>query len=61
VSHDPRDYRPTGVSFKEMNHRLNELHARHLRNEHNMTLAEIQRDLGLNRKEVKQLLGEDNA
>lgn len=52
--HDPRDYpyQPPTVSPGK----IMALMAQHMRLEHGMTLAEIQRRLGMNRHQVKKLL-----
>ena len=55
--HDPVHYRPTGTSNSQVADMVKRMMARHMRHDHKMTMAEIQKELGISRKTLKIYLG----
>jgi len=55
--HNPADYRPSGTSNSQVADMVKRMMARHMRHDHNMTMAEIQRELGISRKTLRMYLG----
>ena len=48
--HNPAHYRPSGTSNSQVAETVRRMMARHMRHDHGMTMAGIQRELGISRK-----------
>lgn len=55
--HDPVLYRPRGTTSSQVTDSVKRMMARHMRHDHRMTMAEIQKELGISRKTLRIYLG----